>query len=62
MPIIQKLMLTDFIFPEAREEGEWYNFNWAAKHQLLVNTNTLQHQPLVATTSTRAWQEKKVTL
>ena len=41
-----KLMLTAFIFPETKEEGEWYNLNWAKKHQRLV-----KHIKYIITTS-----------
>ena len=39
--IIWKLILRDFIFPETKEEGEWYNLNYATKHELLVNRNNI---------------------
>ena len=42
--IIWKLMFTHFTFPETKNEGELHNLNWGTKHQLVVNTNTLQQQ------------------
>ena len=59
---ILTIPVTDLIFPKTREEGEWYNLNWATKNNYWFTQISYNNDGLDATTSSHTWQNKKSSL